>query len=88
MREDRYMFDVLDVCQAIHTHLSGASDPLDNYTVFVDWLRYRLESWQKPAQRYAGFDLAVKKLVIETLYEVDRAAMESESTAICLAARK
>lgn len=76
MRDDRYDYDLLDTCRAVHMSLTGASDPLKDFEESVEWLRSRLEDWKPGPGRAEAFDEAVKAVLVAALAEVERAGHE------------
>lgn len=62
---------VVDLCEYVHTHLSGSAQGLS--TAFlagcVDELRLRLSKWKAPHPRWQRYDDAVKSLVEATIAE-------------------
>lgn len=70
-REYRMRYEILAVCEAIHGHVSGASDAMDG-AAFDEhrlWLRYRLLHWNEPAPFTKEYDDAVRALALVALKE-------------------
>ena len=67
----RYQWELGDVCQSVHCHHSGASDPVDDSELSqsVEWLKLRLEDWHPNQGRRGAYDNAWRELVKATLAE-------------------
>jgi hypothetical protein len=65
---------VLDVCLALHTSATGASDPLpdDELKRMTAWLRVRVDGWRKTHARSERFDDAVFLLARAALEDAER----------------
>lgn len=62
---------ILEMCLALHMHITGASDPLPSevYNEYFHYLVNKFENWQDGLLASKLFDDSVKQLVSATLYE-------------------
>lgn len=68
---NRYEYELLPVCQTIHSAFNGASDPLDANTLetYIKFLRMRIENWIPCKETYREFDTAVLSLCLIAMTE-------------------
>lgn len=67
----RYDFELLPICQAIHSSVNGASDPLNTPVLqqYIRFLEMRLNAWKPGFHKDARFDEAVRRLCEVALAE-------------------
>lgn len=80
IRFERYQYQVLDVAQEIHMHVTGSSDCVhpDEIKRLVDFLRMRLDTWTAPVIHWREFDNTVKALLEAAIQEWE-ATQEGEA---------
>lgn len=66
--EDWYAYEILVVCDMLHSHSCGSGEPLsrDDEERFASWLKARLAGWSPTASPY---DAAVRALCEIALLE-------------------
>jgi hypothetical protein len=70
--EDLRRLTLPEWCQALHTSLWGAGDPLpdDERRKIVSYLKQRLRDWQPSILQWALFDESVRMMIVAVLHEV------------------
>lgn len=67
----RYEKSVLEACEELHMHQTGASDVLDDSGVAarIAYLQMRLDNWMPSPHHSLAYDEAVRHLIRITLAE-------------------
>lgn len=68
---ERYKFELLPICQSIHSSVCGSSDPLDPSILdeYIKFLEMRIENWSKSFKDSHRFDNLVKELCLAAINE-------------------
>jgi len=78
MRNDRYKHGLFESCQAVHMHITGASDPLPDFEQRVLWLQSRQHTWTPGLGFTESYDRAARVLLDATMAEVERRGVMPE----------